>query len=44
MVFPYYEGEQHVNEDKLYELYDEIRVAAISLPTIPGSTNYGRIV
>jgi hypothetical protein len=44
MVFPYREGGQFVNEDKLCELYDEIRVAAISLPAIPGSTDYGRIV
>jgi hypothetical protein len=44
MVFPYHGGEQYVNEDKLYELYDQIRVAVISLPTVPGSTNYARIV
>jgi len=43
-VFPYHSGEQYVNEDKLCELYDQIRVAAISLPTVPGSTNYARIV
>jgi hypothetical protein len=44
MVFLYHGGEQYVNEDKLCELYDQIRVAAISLPTVPGSTNYARIV
>jgi hypothetical protein len=44
MVFPYYGEEQYVNEDKLYELYDQIRIAAISLPTVPRSTNYARIV
>jgi hypothetical protein len=44
MVFPYRKGGQFVNEDKLCELYDEIRVAAISLPAVPGSTDYGRIV
>jgi hypothetical protein len=44
IVFPYRKGGQFVNEDKLCELYDEIRVAAISLPAILGSTDYGRIV
>jgi len=44
MVFLYHSEEQYVNEDKLYELYDQIRVAAISLPIVPGSTNYSRIV
>jgi hypothetical protein len=44
MVFPYYGGEQYVNKDKLCELYNQIRMAAISLPTVPGSTNYTRIV
>jgi len=44
IVFLYYKEEQYVNEDKLYELYDQIRVAAISLPTVPRSTNYAWIV
>jgi hypothetical protein len=44
MVFLYHGEEQYVNKDKLCELYDQIRVAAISLPTVPGSTNYARIV
>jgi len=44
MVFPYHEERQYVNEDKLCDLYDEIRQAASSLPAVPGSTNYARIV
>ena len=44
MVFLYHGREQYVNEDKLCELYDQIRVAAISLPTVPRSTNYTQIV
>jgi hypothetical protein len=44
IVFLYYGKEQYVNEDKLCELYDQICVAAISLPTVPRSTNYAWIV
>jgi hypothetical protein len=44
IVFLYYSEEQYVNKDKLCELYDQICVAAISLPTVPGSTNYAQIV
>jgi hypothetical protein len=44
IVFLYYSEEQYVNKDKLYELYDQICVAAISLPIVPGSTNYAQIV
>jgi hypothetical protein len=40
MVFLYHSEEQYVNKDKLYELYDQIRVAVISLPIVPRSTNY----
>ena len=36
MVFLYHGREQYVNKDKLYKLYDQIRVAAISLPTCNG--------
>jgi hypothetical protein len=44
MVFPYHEGQQYVNEDKLCDLYDEIRRAAGDLPTGPGTINYARII
>jgi hypothetical protein len=44
MVFLYHSEEQYINEDKLCELYDQIRIAAISLPTVPRSTNYAWIV
>ncbi|KAM0688737.1 hypothetical protein Q7P36_010812 [Cladosporium allicinum] len=44
MVFPYREGRQYVHEDKLYDLVDEIRGMARSLPTVLGSVNYSRIV
>ena len=44
MVFPYREGRQYVHEDKLCDLVDEIRGMARSLPPVPGSVNYSRIV
>jgi len=44
MVFPYHDGRQYVHEDKLCDLCDEIRRAVSSLPTVPGSTNYARII
>jgi hypothetical protein len=44
IVFPYREGRQYVHEDKLCELVDEIQGMARSLPTVPGSINYARIV
>jgi hypothetical protein len=44
IVFLYREGRQYVYKDKLCELVDEIRGIARSLPTVPGSINYARIV
>jgi hypothetical protein len=43
-IFPRVGGQQHVNENKLIDLYDDIRRAAAELPTVPGEINYGRIL
>jgi hypothetical protein len=43
-VFPQIAGRQHVNEDKLIDMYDDIRRAAAELPTVQGEVNYGRVL
>jgi hypothetical protein len=43
-IFPRINGRQHVNENKLIDLYDDLRRAAAELPTVPGEINYGRIL
>jgi hypothetical protein len=43
-IFPYINGRQHVNENKLIDAYDDIRRILIRTPTVLGETNYSRIV
>jgi hypothetical protein len=44
-VFPYlHDGRQYVNDEKLCDLYDDIRRAVWAMPAAPGAINYSRIV
>ena len=43
-VFPRINGRQHVNENKLIDMYDEIRRSVASFPIVQGEINYSRIL
>jgi hypothetical protein len=44
-VFPYlHDGRQYVNDEKLCNLYDDIRRAVWAMTVAPGAINYSRIV
>jgi hypothetical protein len=44
-VFPYlYDGRQYINDEKLCDLYNDIRRAVWGLLITPGGINYSRII
>jgi hypothetical protein len=43
-IFPFISGIQYVNEDKLSDMYDEIRRTVMGMPTIHAEVNYARII
>jgi hypothetical protein len=43
-VFPNINRQQHVNENKLIDMYDEIRRSVASFPIVQGEINYSRIL